>query len=136
MRAIRFSTRTLSSSVRGSKLYSWGKNETGELGRDVTKAVGSLPALEEKFPPEGVRILSVAAASRHALAATTTRDVYAWGSNKNHVLGLSKDEEMKATNPMKVPGLSNVVEVSAGDSSSAALTRDGQLYTWGFPGSF
>jgi alpha-tubulin suppressor-like RCC1 family protein len=70
------------------------------------------------------------------MCCTSSGDVYVWGSNKFHVLGTSPNEDDKAERPVKVPNLKDVVEVSAGDCSSAALTKDGKLFTWGFPGSF
>src|SRR4051812_49341862 len=97
---IRRFTRTLSSSSNGARLYSWGKNETGELGRDSEKLTGMLPALVEDFPQPGQNVIAVSAGTRHALACTNDGSVYAWGSNKFHVLGNSAREEDKVTKPI------------------------------------
>lgn len=131
-----FIRRQLSTATRGTKLYSWGKNETGELGRDITKNKPSLPYPLESFVPTGEWIVSISAGTRNSMCCTNTGDVYVWGSNKFNLLASPKSEDEKAERPRKLSGLKDVVEVSVGDCSAAALTRDGQLYTWGFPGSF
>lgn len=57
--------------------------------------------------------------------------VYSWGCNDDSALGRETPNEDIAV----VPGLVNidekVVQVTAGDSHSAALTESGKVYAWG-----
>ena len=132
---IRASRRAFSVYGKGTKIYSWGKNEYSELGRDTTKNSPSIPFPIENFPSSS-KILSVSAGQHHSMCCTVEGEVFTWGSNKFGCLGNGNDSEEATQNPTKVTGLQNVVEVTAGDCTSAALTTDGQLFTWGFPGSF
>ena len=55
--------------------------------------------------------------------------VFTWGCNDEGALGRDGDE----CDPAIVPSLSNVtiVQVSAGDSHTVALTDSGDVYCWG-----
>lgn len=59
-------------------------------------------------------------------------DVYSWGAGTNYALGTGSTEPQVA--PARVDALhgKHVVSLSAAKFHSAAVTEDGQLYTWGF----
>ena len=58
--------------------------------------------------------------------------VYAWGCNDEGALG-RKSNDSDEFLPGLVDGLkqSKIVQVSAGDSHTAALTSTGEVYVWG-----
>lgn len=58
--------------------------------------------------------------------------VYAWGCNDEGALG-RKSNDSDECQPGLVDGLEHVkiVQVSAGDSHTAALTSTGEVYIWG-----
>jgi alpha-tubulin suppressor-like RCC1 family protein len=56
--------------------------------------------------------------------------VWAWGLNKDGQLGIGKTSEAEPK-PVKVQGLTDVVEVAAGWRHSLALRRDGTVWAWG-----
>jgi alpha-tubulin suppressor-like RCC1 family protein len=56
--------------------------------------------------------------------------VWAWGLNKDGQLGTGKTSEAEPK-PVKVQGLTDVVEVAAGWRHSLALRRDGTVWAWG-----
>ena len=57
--------------------------------------------------------------------------VYTFGCNDEGALGRDTTESGSEMVPAKVALEDKVVQVSAGDSHSAALTEDGTLYIWG-----
>jgi inhibitor of Bruton tyrosine kinase len=59
-------------------------------------------------------------------------DVYTWGSGANYQLGTGSTENH--TLPVRLEAFQSeaVVEVSAAKFHSCVVTRDGQLYTWGW----
>lgn len=73
----------------------------------------------------------------HRGAITNNGDLYLWGSNSYGQLGTITKEFIKvygssegiSTSPIKV--MENVACASLGYGTSAAITNDGSLYTWG-----
>lgn len=57
--------------------------------------------------------------------------VYTFGCNDEGALGRDTTEEESEMVPGKVALEDKVVQVSAGDSHTAALTEDGTVYIWG-----
>lgn len=57
--------------------------------------------------------------------------MYTFGCNDEGALGRDTTEEGSEMVPGKVTLGEKVVQVSAGDSHTAALTEDGSVYIWG-----
>ncbi|MFC7221327.1 S8 family serine peptidase [Streptomyces polyrhachis] len=79
---------------------------------------------------------SLASGNAHSLMVADSighDEVWAWGANNRGQLGISG---VAATNtPWKIPGLTNVIAVSAAQDHSAALLADGTVWMWGENGS-
>lgn len=58
--------------------------------------------------------------------------VYAFGSNYYGCLGLEEEDDT-VLSPVPLPFFSSnpVEEISCGENHVAALTKDGEVYTWG-----
>src|SRR5690606_16815496 len=101
------------------RLYSWGMNESGELGLG-----------HEELPERALPILvtaasgvtAVAAGERHALAVDDDGTVWSWGNDDDVILGRPVLDD--ASTPVQIPGLADVVTVAAGYEHSLALTAD------------
>lgn len=74
--------------------------------------------------------VAVQGAERHVLWLLKNGTVEACGDNTNGQLGVGPSVE-RSKGPLPVPGLSNVVEISAGEKSSCVLTASGAVYDWG-----
>lgn len=107
-------------------VYAWGDNsDRGKLG-DGTTDDRSKPV---RVP--GVSdVTEVAAGFHHSLALTAGGDVYGWGRNDDGTLGVGKSDTA-VEKPVKIAGLSNVTDVSAGGGHSLAVTAGGDVYSWG-----
>lgn len=57
--------------------------------------------------------------------------IYTFGCNDEGALGRDTSEEGSEMSPGKVELEERVVQVSAGDSHTAALTEHGTVYVWG-----
>lgn len=127
---------SLGLSVEGS-IYSWGENLRGQLGNGSSGAAPSLPGpiSSEGFEDGYPRFVSIAAGGNHSLAVTDDGSIYAWGNNQNGQIG-NGESAQAVTAPTLVdtsdmPADDPVVQVSAGNAHSLALTRNGQVWAWG-----
>ncbi|HEY8598297.1 MAG TPA: S-layer homology domain-containing protein [Thermomicrobiales bacterium] len=110
----------------------WGQNGSGGLGDGSTtrratpvqvKGVGGVGVLGD--------IVAVTGGEGHTLALAADGTVYAWGQNAQGQLGLGTSDTASHTTPAQVPGLSDIVAVSAGYRYSLALKNDGTVWAWG-----
>ncbi|KAJ1490721.1 regulator of chromosome condensation 1/beta-lactamase-inhibitor protein II, partial [Baffinella frigidus] len=82
-------------------------------------------------------VVTVASGSFHSLAITESLDLYSWGWNNDGQLGMGPLElRPNIPYPTKVVYFDSkvkvkIVKISAGFAHTAAVTADGELYTWG-----
>ena len=85
---------------------------------------------------------ALAAGGYHSLATLSDGTVDAWGYNGNNQLGVGPLPEAPefgsatSPSPLTVGGLAGVVEISAGETSSLALLKNGTVMGWGEVGTF
>jgi alpha-tubulin suppressor-like RCC1 family protein len=117
-------------------LYAFGLGKGGRLGtgneNHCPLPVRILGALEKR------QVVAVSAAENHSLCVTSDGSVFAWGQNGFGQLGIPKTASSSASSeqkflPQRVEALrqSFMVMVAAGDRHSMALSRNGEVYTWG-----
>lgn len=122
-------------------------NETITETIKNTEDSNELPALDVLIKPEIRDSYTFSCGWRHVAAVSTTGDLYVWGSNEYGQIGDGQGDgendyngigygidfdagiDYASTNPYKV--LSDVKMVSLGSENSAAVTNNGDLYTWG-----
>ncbi|XP_071757739.1 regulator of chromosome condensation [Centroberyx gerrardi] len=104
-----------------------GQGDVGQLGLGEDIIERKKPALVTL--PEG--IVQVIAGGMHTVCLSDTGSVYTFGCNDEGALGRDTSGECSEMVPGKVVLESKVVQVSAGDSHTAALTDDGTVYLWG-----
>jgi len=110
-------------------LYTWGNNYYGQLGLG-NSGDGTDRAAPTKVPGLS-NVVAVSLGGNHSAAITADGSLYTWGEHYSGKLGLGDEIWDFVTTPTKVSGISNVVAISMGNSSSAAITANGDLYTWG-----
>ena len=111
-------------------LQAWGANESGQLG-DGTTIDRSSPV-----PVNSIlsNVIQVSGGWKHAVALTSSGKVWTWGNNVEGEIGNGTTSPIGVNIPFEVPGLSNIIAVSAGDRFTAALRKDGTVWTWGWNG--
>uniref|UniRef100_A0A672ZNV8 RCC1-like domain-containing protein n=1 Tax=Sphaeramia orbicularis TaxID=375764 RepID=A0A672ZNV8_9TELE len=104
-----------------------GQGDVGQLGLGEDIVERKKPALVSL--PES--IVQVVAGGMHTVCLSDTGHVYTFGCNDEGALGRDSSVEGSEMTPGKVALEEKVIQVSAGDSHTAALTEDGTVYIWG-----
>jgi alpha-tubulin suppressor-like RCC1 family protein len=116
---------------------SWGYNGHGQLG-DGTTTESSTPVSLGL-----TNVVEVDSGYEHNLALLANGTVMAWGDNYSGELGVGGSDfagggpeicgtEQCSKVPVQVPGLSDVVAISAGYYFSLALLANGTVMGWGY----
>lgn len=110
-----------------SNILVFGNDNCGELGLSKTGFT--------KKKPNSInlaKLKQIACGPMHSIALTEDGHVYTHGCNDEGALGriTEGDDTLEAT-PTLVELPKKVVKVTAGDSHSAVLTEDNQVYVWG-----
>jgi alpha-tubulin suppressor-like RCC1 family protein len=116
-------------------VFMFGKGKDGALG--LGKAIGDqlTPKLVKSLPDVRIRSLSCSLGGHHGhtLAVDDLGTVYAWGDGYKGKLGLG-DMETRSV-PTQIPpknfNTEYITQVSAGGIHSAAVSREGHVFTWG-----
>ncbi len=106
----------------------WGDSRSGQLGNGATAETPAPGVVEVAGLASGVS--AIAAGGFHACALTGSGGVKCWGSNEYGQLGDGTNKDSSV--PVDVLGLgSDVAAISAGWSSTCALTNGGAAKCWG-----
>ncbi|MDB4980460.1 MAG: repeat-containing protein [Myxococcales bacterium] len=125
-------THTLAIQTDGS-LWSWGKNDKGQLGDGNTTDRLTPKMLSAGFAPNGWRWTSVAAGNKFSLALRSDGTLWAWGDRSLGQLGdgvISASPRLTATQI----GAAEWAVLRAGDQHVAAIKKNGTLWSWGYNG--
>lgn len=106
-------------------IWGWGDNYYSQLGAEVGPMVSTLPAQSTVL--SGVK--SVHATSDSSLALRTDGTVWAWGGNRDGVLG--NGTTTPSATPVQVSGLTGVTALAAGRTHVLARKSDGTVWAWG-----
>ncbi|KAK6139284.1 hypothetical protein DH2020_026978 [Rehmannia glutinosa] len=114
-------------------IFTCGDGSFGQLGHGDFKSQCS-PLEVSYFGSK--HIDQVACGMRHSLVLLRDNEenqVYGFGSGKRGQLGISTDKVKSTSLPQITMGLTNlkIINISANGDHSAALSADGNLYTWG-----
>lgn len=140
------------------RVWSWGGNDLGVLGRDTLKVpealkdmadggdlddedgdlnqAESIPALVEGLPDAlagGPRIVQLAATDNLSAVLYDNGDVYAWGCFRCNegMLGFLRLEIAIQRLPLKISEYADVVQIAAGKDHLLALDAKGVVTAWG-----
>jgi alpha-tubulin suppressor-like RCC1 family protein len=111
--------------------WCWGSGGNGELGNGTSGAEGqsSTPVAVSAL----TNAIAIAAGWNHTCAILAGGEVRCWGWGYHGALGDgSSGVGDIASTPVIVSGLSNAVQIAAGQDSSCALTTDGTVHCWGY----
>ena len=108
-----------------------GNGDCGQLGLgdgDDDTRDSLVPLVVASLSAQG--IVSIACGGMHTVAVTVDGKLWTWGNNDDEALGRLGNESLPGLVEGGLRGV-HVQMVSAGDSHSAALSRDGRVFTWG-----
>ncbi|XP_011298019.1 RCC1 and BTB domain-containing protein 1-like [Fopius arisanus] len=112
------------------EVYSWGHNGYCELGNGSSNQGSTPTKVASNF--EEKAIISVACGSHHSLALTEDGEVYGWGQNTCGQVGSGISTNQNT--PRKINSVlagKKIVQIACGQTSSMALTSNGEVYAWG-----
>ncbi|XP_018409054.1 PREDICTED: probable E3 ubiquitin-protein ligase HERC6 [Nanorana parkeri] len=114
-----------------SSVYSWGKNDVGQLGIGYQTSNHASPQLVKYL--RGVPLVQIAAGGSQSFALSMSGMVFGWGKNNVGQLGFRIGSQKGIFKPYAVSSLRNlsVVYISCGDEHTAVLSKDGTVYTFG-----
>lgn len=113
-----------------NRVFSWGANDFGQLGRPVGIVTNPVPG-EIDF--SSATIVKIGAGMDFAMALDANGELYAWGGNGNGQLG--KSNLTQRTTPTKIQrpnGASRWSDFSVGHQHVLALDNTGRLFAWGW----
>jgi alpha-tubulin suppressor-like RCC1 family protein len=109
-------------------LFTWGANDSGQLGLGTSSATSTPSALEV---PNLTGVIAIAAGANHSLALESSGTVWAWGANTTGEIGNGISGAAPVTKPVQVPGLIGVTAIAGGGEHSLAVKGDGTVWAWG-----
>lgn len=116
--------------TKEGKLYSWGRNETGQLGLGNTDRQ-DIPQLVETL--EDHNIVAVSCGRRHTLFLTDEGKVFACGENKMGQLGLgNQSEQVLLPTQIQYSG-APIRRIACGGEFSVISDINGNVYSFGCP---
>ena len=112
-------------------VITWGDNDQGQLGRNTGNeyrrvAPGRVESLQDLF------IIQVACDKNVTFALDKQGNIYSWGSHESYGVTGQGVSEGSSSQPTKIEGLPPVKQICASGYNAGALTRDGNVYTWGY----
>eukprot|EP00466_Bigelowiella_natans_P013734 jgi/Bigna1/90158/estExt_fgenesh1_pg.C_630111 len=142
--SLSFGNRHAAACCQSGKVYTWGKNEFGQLGYLINEETAdSKDSKERQLVPRQVsslsskhnqHIIEVACGERHTSVLSNEGVIWSWGAGETHQLGILDNEDVYY--PVRVDALFKgeeiVRHISVGVSVSCCVTMKGEIYVWGF----
>ena len=138
--------------TQNGEVYAWGSGYGAKpvklnFTRKIIDVSGNLVLAEnrkaynlDETKSYGKDLIKVVAGYNHYLGLTSDGEVYAWGSNSYGQLGngnnTSSSTAVKVVTPDGKSNITNIVDISAGDSYSIITDKDGKVYTFGYYGDY
>lgn len=127
--------------TKDGKVYTWGSDSQGELGRGSLNkhncASGKNNCRLDIGMVEGLsEVVAISSGYSHKLALTKTGEVWAFGSNSQGQIGQDTSLVKSQDTPVKVDfsahtNMGKIIQVIASSDASYALDNKGQVFAWG-----
>ncbi|XP_073987726.1 E3 ubiquitin-protein ligase HERC2 isoform X1 [Rhodnius prolixus] len=112
------------------KVFACGESTNGRLGLGHTNNV-SVPRQLTSLSQYVVKKVAVHSGGKHALALTIDGKVFSWGEGNEGNLGHGNTQSLEKPRMIEALKSKKIRDIACGSSHSAAITSNGELYTWG-----
>jgi len=110
-------------------LWSWGKNDEGQLGQNQAEAQLGGASSPVQIPGDWA---GAAASTKGGFAVKTNGTLWTWGKNGSGALGLNQPDTTRYSSPVQVPGTTwNASKFRSGSANVITVKTDGTLFAWG-----
>ncbi|ORD99293.1 RCC1 [Hepatospora eriocheir] len=115
--------------MKDIKIYGFGSNYCGQLNLDDETGTTEIPICVNDIDMlRGKNVVKLVCGKMHVLVLCENNELYGWGVNDDHALGSDfSDHDLCRQIPFKY----KIVDIYAGTSYSAILTKEGRVYTCG-----
>lgn len=118
--------------TKDGRVYGWGSNSSGELGREWTAETW----IDRAVAIEGLTdVVTAAAAMNTSTALKKDGAVVVWGTNRDGLFGngihTSHPTQGARVTPEPVPGIANVTALASAGRHTVVLLKDGTVRGWG-----
>uniref|UniRef100_A0ABI7Z6G2 HECT domain-containing protein n=3 Tax=Felidae TaxID=9681 RepID=A0ABI7Z6G2_FELCA len=117
---------------KASEVFCWGQNKYGQLGLGIDCKKQASPQLIKSLL--GIPFMQVAAGGAHSFVLTLSGAIFGWGRNKFGQLGLNDENDRYVPNLLKSLRTQKIVYICCGEDHTAALTKEGGVFTFGAGG--
>lgn len=111
-------------------LYSCGEGTNGRLGLGHSNNVSSpqqVPVINQYI----VKKVAVHSGGKHAMAITLDGKIFSWGEGEDGKLGHGNRLTLEKPKMIETLKTKRIRDIACGSAHSAAITSQGELYTWG-----
>ncbi|WP_276829394.1 InlB B-repeat-containing protein [Bifidobacterium coryneforme] len=116
---------------RDGRVWTWGSNEKGQLGRNPDSGNSSNKP-GQIASPAGVTFIAISAGTDHSMAIDNEGNTWTWGDNQYQQLGYDTGFGKPTATPKSVDvPEATFASVSAGTKHSIGLDINGTAWTWG-----
>uniref|UniRef100_A0A3P9C3D1 RCC1-like domain-containing protein n=1 Tax=Maylandia zebra TaxID=106582 RepID=A0A3P9C3D1_9CICH len=117
-------------SVSGG-VFSWGRNDCGQLGLGDTKGTQYVNSPQHVRSLSAIPVVQVAAGGEQSFALSVSGGAFSCGRNDCGQLGLGDTQDRHTPTPVHYLNMKKTVSISCGKDHTAALTKDGAVFTFG-----
>ncbi|XP_025774233.1 probable E3 ubiquitin-protein ligase HERC4 isoform X3 [Puma concolor] len=117
---------------KASEVFCWGQNKYGQLGLGIDCKKQASPQLIKSLL--GIPFMQVAAGGAHSFVLTLSGAIFGWGRNKFGQLGLNDENDRYVPTLLKSLRTQKIVYICCGEDHTAALTKEGGVFTFGAGG--
>uniref|UniRef100_A0A8D0G975 HECT-type E3 ubiquitin transferase n=1 Tax=Sphenodon punctatus TaxID=8508 RepID=A0A8D0G975_SPHPU len=117
---------------KGSEIFSWGQNKYGQLGLGYEYKRQTSPQMIKSLL--GLPFAQITAGGAHSFSLTLSGAIFGWGRNKFGQLGLNDENDRYVPNLLKSLRSQKIVYICCGEDHTAALTKEGGVFTFGAGG--